>query len=311
MNHPILPACPVSFNQAAHTYTTPDGLPLSGVTAMLDTVLFPDRYADVDADTLERARQRGTAIHEKVELYHSAGIFDQDPDVKRYITALDRDFPDRAHVYTEYLVSDLTHIASSIDLIYLDAQGRFHICDLKTTYALDIPYVTWQLSVYAYLFRRQTGLDIASARVFWLPRSGAARLVTLRLYSEDQVRALIDAYINSTEFIAPDDPNDTALAYAIDPDIMLYQQLRLQQQALDAQIRALAPRVIEKMQQAYTAGVFSLKFCSEDGSTANSLSFTPASTRQSFDSKAFAADHPELYQQYIKTSQTKPSLRFT
>lgn len=41
------------------------------------------------------------------------------------------------------------------------------------------------------------------------------------------------------------------------------------------------------------------------------ITYVPGGMKESFDSKKFAEDHPDLYQQYLKVSTVSPSLRVT
>ena len=41
------------------------------------------------------------------------------------------------------------------------------------------------------------------------------------------------------------------------------------------------------------------------------VSYTPASTSNSFDTKKFQADHPEIYSQYVKVAPKADSIRVT
>ena len=40
-----------------------------------------------------------------------------------------------------------------------------------------------------------------------------------------------------------------------------------------------------------------------------SITYVPAGDRESFDSKAFRKDHPDLYDDYVRISPVKPSIR--
>lgn len=304
-----LPKSPIVFDQSSHTYTKPDGTTLSGVTSLLSRRLFPDKYADVDPDILEAARQRGTAVHEKIELYHSIGAYADDSEVLRYRDAHESALPTYHVVETEYIVSDMEHVASAIDtVLQSDTDPEDYIIDdTKTTSELDIDYVTWQLSVYAYLFHLQTGIMPRRAIVTWLPRNHRHRVVELRLYPIEAVRELILADAQDREFTPPPSPNDTAHVYTSDPVLQRFISLRQQRDSIDRQIDEIQPQVTDILRQAYNTGIFNIKF---GGDTPCALRFKPAGTRSSFDSHRFAADFPELYEQYSKKSPTKESITF-
>ncbi len=305
-----LPKSQVRFDQDTHTYTTPEGKTLSGVTALLQRTLFPDMYVGIDDDILERAKQRGTTIHEKIEMYETMDAYFDDPDIIRYRETLESALSGYKTLATEYLISDNLSIASSIDTIYVNDKDII-ISDIKTTHELHTDYVAWQLSIYAYLFNLQTGLTPSRAMVMWLPKNGKARMITLKLYSYDDVQALIHADSIGAEFTPPDNPNNIEYLYASDPLILRYIALLDKKKAIEAKIEELRPEVTDTLRDAYNSGCFSMSFLDENGNKSCSLSFSPSSTRTSFDSKAFAEEYPELYQQYLRKTNTKETIRFT
>lgn len=64
----------VCFHEAEHTYTMGD-IELSGVTTMLKTMLFQDKYKDVPEEVLQRAAAYGTSVHKRVENAVNRGFF--------------------------------------------------------------------------------------------------------------------------------------------------------------------------------------------------------------------------------------------
>jgi len=57
----------VHFDEQSHTYTTTDGVSLSGVTSIIKQVLFPDKYRGIPEGVLAKAAERGTEIHNECE----------------------------------------------------------------------------------------------------------------------------------------------------------------------------------------------------------------------------------------------------
>ena len=76
----------VLFNQKQHTYSL-DGKQLQGITSTLMRLVFPDQYADVPEAVLHRAAERGSLIHEQVEIADSLGVSPDVPEVQAYIRA--------------------------------------------------------------------------------------------------------------------------------------------------------------------------------------------------------------------------------
>ena len=52
----------VIFDPINHTYTTPEGVILSGITGMIGRQLFPNKYSAVPEGVLQKAADRGSLI---------------------------------------------------------------------------------------------------------------------------------------------------------------------------------------------------------------------------------------------------------
>lgn len=181
----------VKFNELAHTYTTADGVPLVGVTTVLGRTLFPDKYAGISPEILQKAADYGSMIHEAIELYESIGATPDDKTViDAYRQLIERE--DFKVLATEYLISDNSYLASSIDLVGED----YSLADIKTTSHLDLDYISWQLSVYAYLFELQNpDKQVNALYAIWLPKPqyGTPKMVEVYRHPTAEVAEMIDA----------------------------------------------------------------------------------------------------------------------
>ena len=68
---------PVLFNEVEHTYTY-EGKTLSGITSIIHKLIFPDLYSGVSQSTLAQAAERGTRMHNFVQLYVSDMLNEED-----------------------------------------------------------------------------------------------------------------------------------------------------------------------------------------------------------------------------------------
>lgn len=68
----IIGAYTLEYDDDTHTYLV-DGVIVPSITQML-SVKFGNKYASVNRSTLERAAERGTAIHKAIEDYCKLGI---------------------------------------------------------------------------------------------------------------------------------------------------------------------------------------------------------------------------------------------
>ena len=187
---------PVIFDAKAHTYTL-NGTRLSGVTAIVKW-LFPDTYADVPKDILEKAAQYGTTVHASCELYDSCGIVSNDiPEVLEYIRL--KEEQGFTTLQSEYLVDDGANISSSIDKVFeVDESSCYPLADIKTTSKIHYENVSLQLSIYAYLFELNNP-DLKAGRLLciWLPKKqyGEASVIELNRIPVDGCKEIINAYL--------------------------------------------------------------------------------------------------------------------
>lgn len=191
---------PITFNAYDHTYTNPEGKRLSGITSLLSRQLFRDKYNGISKAVLDKAAERGTDVHESIDLYNSLGVESQGEELQAYRELIG--MAGLTPVAAEYLVSDIENVASSIDVVFDDIS----LADVKTTSKLDTEYVRWQLSVYAYLFELQNpGLRVGRLLAIWLPkpRYGKPKLVEVARIGSEIIEMLIECDACGVQFEAP------------------------------------------------------------------------------------------------------------
>ena len=289
----------VVFYPATHTYVTPDGRMLDGITGMISRQLFPSKYDGVDEETMRNAAERGSFIHSVCELVDSLNIEHESPEAMGYKEL--KDTYGLRHEESEYLVSDNVHFASCIDKVYRDGESTFTLADIKTTYKLDKEYVRWQLSIYAYLFERQNpGAKVLHLYAIWL-RGERHELVEVERIPDDVVVSLMEHEVGGEQFTNPYAPSvtDTSLPekYAAMEDAIA--EIDRQYQYWSEKKKELADGVKFEMQNA---GVSKW--------VGDRVSFTRKedSEREDFDKKRFAADHPDLYKAYLIKTKVSGSV---
>lgn len=286
----------VAFNQEAHTYHL-GNKELKGVTGMLSAMLFKDKYAGISEDVLAKAAAYGSGVHEAVELWHTLGIDDGSKELYNY-KGLSSFFTFEA---SEYLVSDNETIASSIDLVFTNYENKIVLADIKTTYGgLDKEYLSWQLSVYAYLFEKQNpGIKVDYLLGIWLRHENCkAEEITRR--PDSDIETLIYEYANGlpcTLNKAADVPAEvTTLADVI-------ADMEIQIKTMTAQRDELKEKILGLMRDNNCDKV------ELDGRVL--ITRVAATTRETLDSKALKESHPDIYAQFLKTSPIKESLKIT
>lgn len=286
---------PVLFDEQEHIYTL-DGIPLSGITSIINTILFPNKYNDVPVSVLAKAAERGHKIHAILQDFVTTGAMEACEELQNFIDLCAT--KDIHPMVAEYLVSDEENVASSIDMVDTD----YNLYDYKTTYSLDTRYVSWQLSIYAYLFELQNP-SLKAGKLFAIHlRNGKATLVEVERKPADACKALIEAYINETPFEYTDEDivSDELTKAAEIAEKKLLVKAYLEE--LEQQEAELIPQIIAQMKDRKidTADVAGVHF-----------KYTAASERKTFDSTKFKAENAELYNKYIKKTKIAEGIRIS
>lgn len=283
----------VVFRELDHTYTL-DGKSLSGVTSILNRQLFADKYSGISDEVLNKAAEYGKGIHESIELYDSLGIGEDEDAVKSYIKLCQKEGLTRLD--NEYLISDNDYVASSIDVVFDDCS----LADIKTTSHLDEEYVSWQLSIYAYLFEKQNP-DLQANRLLaiWIPKAryGKPKVVEVPRKPVSEVARLIEADKAGQQYV-PSIASTTEITIAND---VVQEVIRIERELKELKDKQTELRegLLKQMQD------HNIKSFKTDGL---SLTRKLATTKTSLDSKMLQEKYPEIYNECLKTSEVKESL---
>lgn len=283
----------VVFSELDHTYTL-DGKSLSGVTSILNRQLFADKYSGISDEVLNKAAEYGKGIHESIELYDSLGIGEDEDAVKSYIKLCQKEGLTRLD--NEYLISDNDYVASSIDVVFDDCS----LADIKTTSHLDEEYVSWQLSIYAYLFEKQNP-DLQANRLLaiWIPKAryGKPKVVEVSRKPVSEVIRLIEADKAGQQYV-PSVASSTEITIAND---VVQEVIRIERELKELKDKQTELRegLLKQMQD------HNIKSFKTDGL---SLTRKLATTKTSLDSKMLQEKYPEIYNECLKTSEVKESL---
>lgn len=296
----------VFFDEEQHTYTLGTKR-LSGITSIIKRLVFPDMYDKVPQAVLNKAAERGTIVHNNIQLWVS-GFNEDDESLKPFVEAFEE--AGLKAWESEYLVSDNESVASSIDLVCLN-QDNIILCDIKTTSILHMEYLQWQLSIYAYLFEHQNPeLKVSGLKAIHI-RNEKCSIIDVERLSDENVEALLNAYRNGDEFFdnplhsIPEGLDDLLKAYAENEQKV--QEAKFITDQLDARKKELQEKIVEVMGKD--------KMTKIDTSIAK-VTISADSTKDSFDLKAFRESElfkkaQDSYKEFIKTTTTKGRVTIT
>lgn len=295
----------VQFDELTHSYFYGEG-ELMGVTTLMKKHGLSADYTGISQAVLEKAAERGTAVHHILEDYDAGK------------TTIAGEFEDELKAYSklglkviqsEYLVSDNKLVASSIDkVIEVEEENMVDLGDVKTTSKLHIEALEWQLGIYKYLFELQN--KKIKVRKCWgiHVRDGKAVLREINPVSSEMVQDLLKCEAGGILYQKQGELNMEAVSLVDREEVMAYTSALQAMAELDAQLKALKEvkdkfenDLYEKMLEKnidkleYPEGVITLK---------------RPYTKQAIDSKALKAKRPEVYEEFLKETTVKGNITF-
>ena len=289
----------VRFDEEHHRYFLGEK-ELSGITGTLIKKAFPDTYKGIPNAVLAKAAERGSVVHQNLELFDT--ICNSDINIMPSVLPEVKDYNEMLisyglhHVDSEYLVTDNENFASAIDKVLEDNEGNIYLADIKTTATLHYDNVSLQLSIYARWFEEQNpDLKVKEIVCIWF-KNGQSKFQPLPRVADYQIDDLIAAYL----------ADDAEYQYKVEvPEQFsaLEQEYRLITARMDAlkikqdDLKEQIMKMMEDNKQKSVKTQFA------------SYSYVEATTKKTFDTKLFKDTEPDHYEHYLKETTTKPSIR--
>lgn len=303
MKNVKLTKSPVVFDEDAHRYFLGDK-ELQGVTSTLVRRAFPDKYRDVNTETLAKAAEKGKELHRIIEFHDTFGTSaeeHEDPRIASYERLKEQ--YGMTTIANEYLVSDEEHYASSVDIVMLNGKGEICLIDVKTTYTLDQESTRLQLSIYRRFFERQNPrLKVASIYVIWLPNkdTSMAEMRQLKMVDDDTIDRLIEADLADESF-------DITESYGDLPEKLMSVEdevIRIERMTKELKERqdVLEKGLYDTMSQYDVKSFKGQKIM---------ITRVLPTVSESLDSKRLKEEMPDVYARYIKKSNRAGSLKIT
>ena len=289
----------VRFDEEHHRYFLGEK-ELSGITGTLIKKAFPDTYKGIPDAILAKAAERGSVVHQNLELFDT--ICNSDVNIMPSVLPEVKDYNEMLisyglhHVDSEYLVTDNENFASAIDKVLADDEGNIYLADIKTTATLHYDNVSLQLSIYAKWFEDQNpDLKVKEIVCMWF-KNGQSKFQPLPRVSDEQIDELINAYLTD------------------DADYQYKVEVPEQFSALEQEYRLITARIdaMKIVQDDLKEKIMKMMEDNKQKSiktNIGSYSYVAATTKKVFDTKLFKDTEPEHYEYYLKETATKPSLR--
>ena len=179
----------LEYIDETHTYLY-DGVVLPSVTQLLQKK-FGSKYDGIPKIVLQRAAERGTALHKAIEDYEYQGIETDLIELQNYKRLKEEHgFSVMGNELPVVLFKDGEAVAAGRCDLFLANQGVFGLGDIKRTYRLDRQYLAYQLNLYRVAFMQSYGVTIDFLRGIHL-REEVAKYVEIPV-DESLVNEILD-----------------------------------------------------------------------------------------------------------------------
>ena len=275
------------FNDQTHTYKL-NGKIIPSVTQIINEVLFYNKYSSVSEDTLELAKNKGSLIHKEIENYIKKGEIGFTLELESFINIVND--KKLEHMKSEVKVHN-KEIAGTIDIVCRIGDKNV-IIDTKTTAELDKEYVSWQLSMYAYILETYYSVRIDELYGMWL-RDEKYKFVKVEKKTHNQIEDVLEAFKNGSKI---DLYSATLQTIPLDNQIA-FMGLVHQMNDIENKIKEVKEAILKEMEDRGLSKV-------EIGDV--TITYKQPTTRVSIDTKKLKEDG--LYDKYSKISNVKGSI---
>ena len=296
----------IIFDEIGHTYTDDKtGTQIPSVTQILGKV-YGTGLENAPSFFVERAAEKGTAIHKEIESYLKSGKQGQTPEFQAWLKVFRNTVPVLAKQGSEMIICATTpygQFAGTVDLL-----GNGFLYDWKTCKtATRAQIAKWQkqLSFYCYALRKMRQMVNEPLKIVHV-NGNDLEVITCDYLGDEFVEETMHLYKEITE--GRKTRQDAILSEQKElltvsvKEMQLLEDTLLQIKALEMVAEDYRERIKAEMEQR---GILDLQVGKVK------MTYVPATVRAAFDSKAFKAEHADLYKQYIKETEVKPSLRIT
>lgn len=181
----------LEFDEEYHVYIV-DGIIVPSVTKILKA--FFDDYSNVSQAVLERARERGTALHETIELYEKTGKESDLVEFRNYLF-LKKHFGFK-NVSNElpifYEENGKVLFAGRLDQI-IEIDGKLGINDFKRVSAPNKEKIAFQLNLYKIAYEQSYHKEISSLSFMQL-REDTRKFNPLPINEQSAIKLLKNYY---------------------------------------------------------------------------------------------------------------------
>lgn len=281
----------IEFREDTHEYFL-DGNKLISVTQLMRKHGLAPSYDNVPDEVLRAKAERGTLIHKEIENYIKHGQIGFTAEVMTFGEHLTANGI-KVTASEEKVYNDI--VAGTVDLVL----NNEIIADIKTTATLHKEPISWQLSIYAYLYGLVHGVAPSRGQAYHFDKDGNLNVVEIPLKPAEEVKKLFNCERKGLIYNMALTVSDTRLEQLVEIE-RLISTIEEQKKVAEAQAQELRAAIMQAMKNN---GILSYE------NEHIQLSYIMPTTRTAIDSARLKKELPEIAEQYSKTSQVNEQLR--
>lgn len=178
----------IEFIEEGHIYLM-DGVIIPSVSEVLHFI-FPDKYAGIDKEILNKKAEYGSKIHEAIECIEQGKTLPELGSIQEFSISQYKRLKEKYKIEVidqEQMINFKDKYCGRFDMI-ANVNGFYSLCDIKTTAALDKEYLSWQLSYYELAFISMYGVsNFDKLYAIWLPKKGYGEVVEIERKSKSEL----------------------------------------------------------------------------------------------------------------------------
>ena len=178
----------IEFIEEGHLYLK-DGVLVPSVSEILHFI-FPNKYAGIDKEILNKKAEYGSKIHEAIECIEQDKTLPELDSIQEFSIGQYKRLKEKYKIEVidqEQMINFKDKYCGRFDMI-ANVSGFYSLCDIKTTAALDKEYLSWQLSYYELAFISMYGVsNFDKLYAIWLPKKGYGEVVEIERKSKSEL----------------------------------------------------------------------------------------------------------------------------
>lgn len=292
----------IRFEPENHLYFDEQGYIVPSVTEILG-VVYGTGLENAPKHFVERAAEKGHAIHAEIEKYIKTGEKGQTPEFQAWLKVFANTVPVYVGDSEKIIFANTPRgaFAGTVDLL-----GNGFLYDWKTCKTATRQQIAkWQkqLSFYCYALRQMRNVVNEPLKVVHL--TDICDVINVPYLGDKFVEETMAKYKDivagkAVQQVKPAPVQE--LQTVSQKDLQILEDTLFQIETLEKVVADIRGKIKDEMERR---GILNVQIGKVK------VTYIPGTIRQTFDSKSFQKDDPYMYQMYLRDSQVKPSVRIT